>query len=334
MLQRLFFDNETMNFLQVTSNSKISMILINGGSNILSDHGNFIKRDRSDVGILSYLPKSVVKDMDTGSLTYDECFRDNSSRVKIRIGRFVRRFLSEQTFVDFSITNKDLEDFVNLYKSYFTPNKDNLQIVDGKDIMKWYLEKNYTVVLGNRPGSLWNSCMRQKERNIFMELYSINESVCKMLIFLSDDGTLRARALLWDNVLDKNGNVYKVMDRIYTVYDHDTFLFKSWAKENGYITKLEQNAKTEIFFDVNGQSMLLELKIKLSNYNLDYYPYLDTFKYFDLYGGYLCNSPNFIHQYKLVQSDGSLERELVEDDGYYDHDEENGDGDWDFDDDN
>ena len=145
-----------------------------------------------------------------------------------------------------------------------------------------------------------------------MVLYTKNISLVKMLIFLTDDGKLRARALLWENVVDKYGNSYKVMDRIYSIYDHDMFLFKGWAKENGYITKLEQSAKSEVLFDVNGQPTTLELRIKLNNWEMNDYPYLDTFKYFDLYGGWLSNTVNFRYQYKLVQCDGCVERQSEE----------------------
>lgn len=319
MFGRFFFDSDVMNFLQVSSNSKISMILLNGGSNIISEQGNFIKRDRNEIDILTYIPKSRIKD----DMSIEDHFEEDSGRVRIKVGRFIRRFLTKQPFIDFTITDKDIEEFVNLFKSYFTPNKDNLKIVDGHEIMKWYSEEQYGTTCDLRTGSLWNSCMRQKERNKFMDIYCKNQSLCKMLIFLNEDGSLRARALLWEEVIDRNGNIYKVMDRIYSIYDHDVFLFKSWAKENGYITKLDQSAKSEVFFDINGQPITLEMKIKLSKWKLNYYPYLDTFKYFDIYSGHLTNTPNITHQYKLVQCDGSLEKEPEEE--YYEDDYNEGD---------
>jgi hypothetical protein len=80
-----------------------------------------------------------------------------------------------------------------------------------------------------------------------------------MLIFLTDDGKLRSRALLWDEVIDNHGVKYKFMDRIYSIYDHDVYLFKSWAKENGYITKLEQDCYCELeIIDLKDQPHLVE----------------------------------------------------------------------------
>jgi|SaaInlV_100m_DNA_2_1039680.scaffolds.fasta_scaffold03663_2 hypothetical protein len=314
MFGRLFFDNEITNFLQVSSNNKISMIMLNGSQGAIIEVGNFIRRDRSKIDVVSFIPIKKI-DFDADKLGWDDVDNlmiQSTNRINVKIGRFLRKFLSSQSIVDFGISDKDIEDFVNLFKSYFTPDKNKLQITDGVDILKWYLEDNYATTCGNRSGSLWKSCMRQSERNKYMVLYTKNISLVKMLIFLTDDGKLRARALLWENVVDKYGNSYKVMDRIYSIYDHDMFLFKGWAKENGYITKLEQSAKSEVLFDVNGQPTTLELRIKLNNWEMNDYPYLDTFKYFDLYGGWLSNTVNFRYQYKLVQCDGCVERQSEE----------------------
>jgi len=304
MFGRLYFDRELINFLNITSNSKISMIFLNAsGSALINEEGNFIKRDKNDIDLLSYYPISKINSDKT--LDY---FKEKKNRVSIKIGRFVRKFLSEQSFRDFNISDKDIESFVNLFKSYFTPDKNNLLIVESDEIKKWYSEENYATTCGLRTGSLWNSCMRQVERNKFMELYSVNSNLCKMLIFLTDEGKLRSRALLWEDVVDtSSGFSYKVMDRIYSIYDHDVYLFKSWAKENGYITKLEQSAKTELFFDNNGTTQDLRLKIKLDKHNLIYYPYLDTFKFFDPINGELLNYSTMRTHYKLVQSNGMLE---------------------------
>ena len=280
------------------------MIFLNAsGSALINEEGNFIKRDKNDIDLLSYYPISKINSDKT--LDY---FKEKKNRVSIKIGRFVRKFLSEQSFRDFNISDKDIESFVNLFKSYFTPDKNNLLIVESDEIKKWYSEENYATTCGLRTGSLWNSCMRQVERNKFMELYSVNSNLCKMLIFLTDEGKLRSRALLWEDVVDtSSGFSYKVMDRIYSIYDHDVYLFKSWAKENGYITKLEQSAKTELFFDNNGTTQDLRLKIKLDKHNLIYYPYLDTFKFFDPINGELLNYSTMRTHYKLVQSNGMLE---------------------------
>jgi hypothetical protein len=309
MFIRLYFDNELMNFLNITSASKISMVLLNGSGSMINEIGNFIIRDKNEIDTVLYTPKGKYDDNSEIYVLFDQ----QKGKVKIRIGRFIRKFISKQTISELGISDKDIEEFVNIFKSYFTPSKDNLTVVEGVDILKWYLEDNYTNTLGMRTGSLWNSCMRQRERNKFMYLYAKNPDKVKMLIFLTEDGKLRSRALLWQDVMDNNGISYKVMDRVYSIYDHDVFLFKSWAKENGYISKLEQSARCENLFEINGIPVYINCFIKLPIHDMRYYPYLDTFKYYNPQNGQFSNSTDFKYTYKLTQSSGGLDMHIRED---------------------
>jgi hypothetical protein len=315
MFGNLYFENSIINFLHVTSNSKVSMILLNSSGSLINEVGNFIKLHDSKLGYLTYLPKSKIKDF---SLDY---FKEDKGRVPIKVGRFVNKFLSKQAFDEINITDSDVETFVNLFKSYFTPDKRNLKIVEGLDIFKYYNVENYATTFGLRSGSLWNSCMRQTDRNKFMQLYVDNSDICKMLVFLDDEGKVRSRALLWEMV-NKDGECIKVMDRIYSIYDHDIYLFKSWAKENGYACKLQQSANTEQLFEFDGGPVNLKLHIKLTKSNFNYYPYLDTFKYFDIEEGTLYNYEKSFTNFKLVQSNGMLEREEREVYDEYEDEEE------------
>ena len=221
MYNRLIFDHEMINFLD-RRNDRISQILIHGMSGLIKEEGNFIKRVDDSIDTLSYLPikKYSVIQNDNNK----DPFGDGVGRQTIKIGRFVKKFLSENAFNEFNIKDSDIEKFVNFYKSYFNYDPTKLKIVRGDEIKKYYLEENYFATSGLKYGSLWNSCMRQKERNKFMNLYALND--VKMLVLFSDDEKVRARALLWDNVKEfKTDNTYKFMDRIYSVYDHDIDVF-------------------------------------------------------------------------------------------------------------
>lgn len=178
--------------------------------------------------------------------------------------------------------------------------------------MKYYHEDNYFTLLGNRAGTLWNSCMRYHDRNSFMQLYADNVDKVKMLIYLSDDDKIRGRALLWYGVKDHKDDTkeYNIMDRIYSVYQHDVALFKTWARDNGFISKWEQNAKSEEYFDENGEMVVKKLYVNLNNHKQRYYPYLDTFKY--KRGSRFSNSSSYICDYVLVQANGALYREEPE----------------------
>jgi hypothetical protein len=306
---RLIFDKNFSEFLHFSSRDIISQILLNGDGSHLTDEGNYIKVEESEIDVISFLPKSKYEKVDDPW---------KSGRVKIKIGRFLRKFLTEFSISNFNINDNAIERFVNLYKSFFSRDKSKLKIVSGDDILKYYLEDNYHMPLG-RFGTLWNSCMRQRERNKFLEIYSKNSNI-KMLVYLEDDGKVRARALLWENVKDHKDTEkeYKVMDRIYYIYDHDVAFFKDWAKENGYLSKWEQNAKSELNFDVDGVIFHKNLYVVLENYDFKSYPYLDTFKFFNKDKGRFSNSDRYNFDYTLIQSNGRCERENEPEEEFYD----------------
>lgn len=308
MKNQLIFDHEMYNFLD-RRGDRISQILIYGMSGLISEEGNFIKRVDGEIDTLSYLP--IKKYLSIKEDQSKDPFGDSVGRQTIRIGRFIRKFISKQGFDEFGIKDSDVEKFVNHYKSYFNYDPTMLKIVEGEDVKKYYLEDNYLRPDGNRYGTLWKSCMRQADRNKFMNLYVFNG--VKMLVLFSDDGKVRARALLWEGIKEFNTDrEWKFMDRIYTIYDHDVNIFKKWAKENGYLTKWEQSAKSEIFVDIDDKPVTKQLYINLEKHNLSWYPYLDTFKYYNIFEGRFSNSQILNYQYTLVQSSGLVEREREE----------------------
>jgi hypothetical protein len=297
---------------------RISLLLLNGNSKIINEVGNYIMKEEGDM--VSYLPKSRY------NKEFNDPFSDGIGRTKIRIGRFVNKFLKKSSFIDYQLSPVEIEMFVNLYKSCFKRDDVKLEVVTGNEVKKWYLEENYKHC---NCGTLWNSCMRQKDRNKFMELYAVNDSI-KMVIMVID-GKLVGRALLWDDVVDGFGNKMKFMDRIYTNYTHDVNIFKKWATENGYNHKVLQNSKSEMGvaltnINSNPTNVNIALYVKLENHKLEYYPYLDTFKFYDPNTGTFSNNDEFRFKYMLVQSNGSLvppdptfgeEEEFADDDQWY-----------------
>ena len=239
--------------------------------------------------------------------------------LNIKFGRFLKKFLSKSAFSELNITDSEIEKFVNFFKSYFNSSIDNLKVVEGDDILKYYLQDNYFSPNGNMFGTLWNSCMRQRERNKFMKIYAANPDI-KMLVMLTEDGQVRSRALLWENVYEHSSDrKFKFMDRVYSVYDHDVDTFKEWAKQNGYISKWEQSAKSELLFDVDGSPTSMKLYVLPENYDFNWYPYFDTFKFYNQHKGRFSNSDYYDFSYVLTQSNGDVEREREpEQDEYWD----------------
>lgn len=263
---------------------------------------NFIAPSDKD-DMISYLPKNKLVKVIQEKL---DPFSPESGRARMKVGRLISKLYSKNILDEFKVTNADIEKFVNSYKSFFNLDNLEMRIVEGAEIKKWYYAKSYLPI---ETGTLWKSCMRHKEKQPFLNLYSKNPESVKMLILLQkdEDGNsyLRARALLWQEVKTDSSTI-KVMDRIYSIYDSDVFVFKNWARENGYICKAHQNSRSHQIFEIDGQEVLLNCKIELNKFKIDYYPYLDTFQFFNISNGTLFNWPNFDTQYILNRANGSL----------------------------
>jgi len=298
----LKFDKKMKSFLEFSARSSIiAQILLNGDSKLIVMEGNFVSRVEGKIDMVSFLPASKFEKVEDVW---------NKSRTPTKIGRFLKKFLNEYAIKTFQITDPQIEKFVNTFKSYFSRDVSRLKVVEGEDIMKYYREDSYHINLG-RYGSLWNSCMRQHERNKFMKLYADSADKIKMLVFFDDADKIRARALLWHGVKDHDDDEaeYKFMDRIYSFYDHDVDFFKDWARENGYIAKWEQSARSERSFDIDGARSEMSLYVNLEAASQEYYPYLDTFKFFNVGKKRFSNTGDFNFDYVLVQSSGAVERE-------------------------
>jgi hypothetical protein len=301
MSSELFFETKFTDFLHSTRHlCKISEVLRYESLLTLNDQGNFIKVENKDT--LSFIPKNKLHLATDG-------FDNTKYRVHIKIGRFITKFMKKEARMIFYIQDSDIEIFVNLFKSYFDTDTSNFKIISGEEILHWYLESNYFQHNDCKYGTLWNSCMRYSHKNRFMKIYSENPDQIKMLINVDKNGKLKTRALLWEDVTDENGKSYKVMDRIYSVYDYEVSSFKKWASENGYIHKLEQSSKSELHFVTPNGTEILNLTAKINNWKHMMYPYIDTFKFLNFNKGVLSNSERFYYDFILVQNDGRIERD-------------------------
>jgi hypothetical protein len=298
-MSTLKFDQNFENFIyDSSSRCRVVDIIKKGGGIFLKRVGDYIKVENHLM--ISYIPKNKLEFINSD----EDGFSNGKYRSKMRIGRFVSKFIRED--VTKIISDYDNEVFVNIFKSYFDTS--NLFVVEGEDILKYYNQESYLDV----NGGLWQSCMRYPEKNSYMKIYSENPNKIKMLIQLTQNGKLRSRALLWTGYVDTNGNIYNVMDRIYTIYDHDITLFKKWASENGYYHKYEQSSKSRLLFvrPEDGEVVKLFLKIELDNVEMKKYPYVDTFRYLSLKDKSLTNTDSYYKwEYILIQNHGGLEPE-------------------------
>ena len=219
-------------------------------------------------------------------------------RQEIAVGRGIRAILATtgEKFLD-----KDIEQFVNLYKAQIDKFNDKFQyfeVVTGRDIAHWYHNRNYY----EKSGQLGNSCMASAPEE-WLEIYTENPNQVALVIYKSQDDTdkIIGRALLW--TLDDGK---KFMDRIYTNKDSDIQLFRDYAKENGWYVKYHNSSTTSSqAYAPDGSTTSLALSVTLSQKDYDHFPYLDTLKYYTPYSGNLNNNSG---DYTLEDTGGEYVR--------------------------
>ena len=247
----------------------------------MEDNGDFKdtytlidKTDKNDM--ISYVqtsrfyreyPHSVL-DKQRGPFIKNSKFWTSGRTPQYGIGRWTRHIFNDvrQT----PISNDDLENFVNAYKSTYDKigmRSDGFEIVKGEDIRYWYLEDRYEEVRGQ----LGKSCMRKEYCQKYLDIYVENPEVCSLLILKGDTpDKIIGRALIW-TIHDGPGVAGRqFMDRVYMINDSDKLLFEAYAKEHN------------IF---RSQTYTYKIKVKEGRY--DYYPYMDTFTCYDYKKGIL-----------------------------------------------
>lgn len=214
-----------------------------------------------------------------------------SNRNKVKIGRFARSILRVN---DIKFTDKEIEEFVNSYKSEIELLNNafmKFEIVEGDLIAKYYNQRTYYLPSN---GTLGNSCMKNVPDDFFY-IYSQNPDRVKMIILYNDLGSIsngkyrsdhiQGRALLW-----KTDQGDMIVDRIYTNFDKDVDLFKKFAENNGWWCKRNQNSSCSFVAQMGEQTKVPIYTITLSKSDFDCYPYLDTFAYFNGNTGVLTNN--------------------------------------------
>jgi len=278
--------------------------------------------DVTDDGMITYMSTKKVKKLEKDGLNiktsrnkYNTEIWTSTNRISTSVGKFITKiFLGKEVsgLSKYNEENKkksngtdivskyDTEIFGNVFKAKKEQKADKFKVVYGKDILKYYLERNYS----KNTSTLGASCMKHSERNKFMNLYSDNSpnsgeySHVGMLIYLDDNDKILARSIIWFNsIKPQKGRIF--MDRIY--YSHDKFvnIFKDYAIKNGWLYKAEQTYSSQDFIDPNDNSRhktTISFRIKNSDYN--YYPYIDTLYYYTPKTGRISSKTN---EYALKQ---------------------------------
>ena len=211
----------------------------------------------------------VKRFIDAGQDPFDRA--TNSAK----IGRTVRQILTTNGI---SVTDPQIEKFVNTYKNAwdksFKKTSEGIHVVSGEEIRNWYLFDKY--VPGG--GQLNSSCMRYRETQSFLNIYTENPDVCQLVILVDDKNRLLGRALLWKLIPGCNKYGY-YLDRIYTRFDNDAEKIADWYKD--FIKATDDNYKSHSIGRTSGS------KVQLKNWKFKEYPYMDTLSVLDYEDGIL-----------------------------------------------
>jgi len=266
-------------------NEKTDEKIDNDKEDLVENPVNFISISREDRTKISYLTVDRISNLDVSE------YWTSSWRFQIKPGGFISKLFK-------NVSSKEVEKFSNLFRTQSVKPKFNFSIVKGESIKQYYHHSSYQ----DDRGTLGSSCMKHDSCQKYLGLYVENDDKIKMLVMTDDFGNLMGRTLLWQF------DSYKIMDRIYTVCDEDlSFHFKQWATQNGYLYKSEQNWYNTLQFEQIGQKKQeLKLEVSLNESEFRYYPYMDTFKFFNPDTGTFSNyRPDGRDHYTLCSSDGS-----------------------------
>jgi len=270
-----------------TSGDPVAMILAAIiGTDIKTDHNYIGLSKRNDM-------VSSMTDRKAQEHLKDDIDPWTKSKNDMKVGRIVKSILDSN---DIPISQSNIEQFVNVFKANFDRKSgatDTIRLIEGEEIRKWYDADSY--VEGS--GQLNNSCMRQKSKSSFLDIYVKNPDKVKMLIYTDTSDKLLARALVWK--LD-SGDTY--VDRLYTVYDSDIKLVEDWMRNN-----LESYGS--YYGDGGFRGNNLIVTIKKGDYKK--YPYMDTFSYYDPVNGELASRKSDLNNndiiYNIQSTNGSYD---------------------------
>jgi len=247
---------------------------------------------------------------------YKDLTKISKNRNPIKIGRLIKRLLQVSGY---EATDKEVEEFVNKYKSTFTIMKDkfrNFELVGGEDIKHHYLFSNNA----GKGGTLGSSCMRYAKCQDYLNIYAENSAQIQLLV-LTDPliNKTIGRALVWNAKLKGNQGQEQweatditFMDRIYTHLDSDVNQFIEYAKEKGWSYKEKQHS-SEFFNMITPDGNIENPTLIVSDLNVDdggEFPYVDTIKYLNAYTYKMSTNKKSINSkhsdiYKLESQEGT-----------------------------
>ena len=127
-----------------------------------------------------------------------------------------------------------------------------------------YFYKNYW----KQAGHIGNSCMRHKKNQRCLNFYIKNN--VKIVVILSPEGKVKARALLWENIKIQNlKKTVTYLDRCYYSEESQRAVYSEFAKDNKFLYYGKGSNDRERAYYVDN----------INIEGITHLPYTDTFKY-------------------------------------------------------
>jgi len=221
----------------------------------------------------------------------------STGRTEINIGRAMKYICK---LYDIEVTDKQIEELVNDYKSVSSEEEPEFLFYEGKQILEGYDTDYYF----SRGGSLGSSCMNDEFD--YLKIYTKNKDKVRLLVLING-GQIAGRALVWK--LDKSPCEAKYfMDRVYTNNEYDVNKFITYAENNNFMYKQRMSCGDveAVKFRYKGKDLFGEIRVELKG-NFIEYPYLDTLSYLNRDKIELSNIPSW-KCYLLWDTDGECER--------------------------
>lgn len=202
-----------------------------------------------------------------------------SGRVRIKLGRFIRKHHP-------ALSDSDVELIVNTIAGRLLASRAEYELVTGYDILDAYHGDNYNKH-ASTAGTLALSCMRYEECQRYVSWYAENPDTVGCLVARDGDGLVIGRALIW---FGDDGQPL-VIDRPYGT-DKTQAALQSYAKDT-----------LGVRYDRFGYSGGFRMKHPENGY----FPYMDTFQYFEPDTGRLwANAPDGLY-WELTSTCGGYE---------------------------
>ena len=230
---------------------------------------------------------------------YDSGLPYSMGRSEMKIGKLVKYIINvlNTSFgtTKFSVSDSELEAFVNAYKASESSSNMEFRLVKGEEIAKYYNNQKYL----SDKGSLGSSCMAEKGKKTF-KLYTQNETKVQLLILVDKEtDNICGRALVW-KLKNSPCESNFFMDRVYSNNDSDVIKFKKFANENRFLYKKYMNSHTSsnVEFVYGGKDVYGEITVKL-NGDVDKAPFVDTLCFLNKQQTTISNLPskdcNWLH---------------------------------------